>query len=124
MVQTFGNKDFFPLDYRDQIHVGDLILKPAALQVIVSSILQELHKENSDFAVCIAKDTESDVQRQETRERELQLVVEQRAVWENALLDAGFHRTLEKLKQSQTLPKDILQYPYRTSDVVTAALCV
>lgn len=99
MLQTFGNKDFFPLDYRDQIHVGGLVLKSAALQVIASSILQELHKENSDFAVCIAKDTESDVQHQETRERELQLVVEQRAVWENSLLDAGFHRTLEKLKQ-------------------------
>lgn len=124
MVQTFGNKDFFSVRLQRPDTCGRPGPKTSSSTSDCFINPQELHKENSDFAVCIAKDTESDVQRQETGERELQLVVEQWAVWENALLDAGFHRTLEKLKQSQTLPKDILQYPYRTSDVVTAALCV
>lgn len=40
------------------------------------------------------QDTESQVQSQQTRQREVQLVVEQRTVWEDPLLDAGLHRTL------------------------------
>lgn len=40
------------------------------------------------------KDTESQVQSQQTREGELQLVVEQRAFWEDPLLDADLNGTL------------------------------
>ncbi len=47
------------------------------------------------MCVCVGKDTESKVQSQQTRQGELQLVVEQRTVWENSLLDAGLHRTLK-----------------------------
>lgn len=45
------------------------------------------------------KDTEGDVQGQDPRRGELQLVVEQRTVGENPLLDAGLHRTLKNKVQ-------------------------
>lgn len=40
------------------------------------------------------KDTEREVQGEQTGQRELQLVVEQRTVREDSLLDAGLHGTL------------------------------
>ncbi|TNN22668.1 hypothetical protein EYF80_067217 [Liparis tanakae] len=46
------------------------------------------------------KDTERQVQGQQAGQRELQLVVEQRAVWEDALLDAGLHGTLRTQRRS------------------------
>lgn len=55
MVQTFGNKEFFPLDCRDQIHVGDLVLKPAALQVIVSSILKSSIKKTQTLLFALQR---------------------------------------------------------------------
>jgi len=55
---------------------------------------QSAHGFVRKISVCVAKDTKSEVQGQETRQGELQLVVEQRTVWENSFLDAGLHRTL------------------------------
>lgn len=43
----------------------------------------------------LLKDTEGDAEGQDPRRGELQLVVEQRAVRENPLLDAGLHGTLK-----------------------------
>lgn len=48
------------------------------------------------------KDTESDVHGQVTRQRELQLVVEQGTVWEDSFLDAGLHWTLKEEQRIQT----------------------
>ena len=44
--------------------------------------------------VPVTEDTESEVQSQDARQGELQLVVEQRTVGEDSLLDAGLHGTL------------------------------
>lgn len=45
------------------------------------------------------KDTEGNVEGQDPRRGELQLVVEQRTVGENPLLDAGLHRALKNKVQ-------------------------
>lgn len=55
---------------------------------------------NREISVCAREDTESEVQSEQTGRRELQLVVEQRTVWENSLLDAGLHWTLQDTTHS------------------------
>lgn len=50
------------------------------------------------------KDTESDVQVVQTTQGEVQLVVEERTVWQNSLLDAGLHWTLWRRTGLRQLP--------------------
>lgn len=53
----------------------------------------------------VLKDTEGDAEGQDPRWGELQLVVEQRTVGENPLLDAALHRTLKhKVQGSEPRP--------------------
>lgn len=65
------------------------------------------------------KDTESEVQSQQTGQGELQLVVEQRAVWENPLLDAGLHWTLTRHVKHR---RNQLSVPHEASHAVQTFL--
>ena len=49
--------------------------------------------------VCVVKDTEGEVQGQQTGQGELQLVVKQWTVGEDSFLDTGLHRTLHETGQ-------------------------
>lgn len=71
------------------------IKKPSVCLTISMGINR--HRE---ISICAQKDTESEVQSEQTSRRELQLVVEQRTVRENSLLDAGLHWTLQHTTHS------------------------
>lgn len=71
------------------------IKKPSVCLTISMGINR--HRE---IRIWAQKDTESEVQSEQTSRRELQLVVEQRTVRENSLLDAGLHWTLQHTTHS------------------------
>lgn len=66
-----------------------------------------------------SKDTESDVHVEKTTRGQVQLVVEQRTVWQNPLLDAGLHWTLTRRTHLKDLltptPGGTTSRPIRTS---------